>query len=133
MRRPLTDRQVKRMFREERAAFAEHFPQVAQVGLVITPKHYERDAIPRDVAWFDQTDGQIYLIRKALWRELDCLRGVIRHEFGHVADEHINEPGCERRADRIAYLVTGEPILYTTEGIQHTSRGVAYRPDWLHQ
>jgi hypothetical protein len=122
------------MFREERDRFALIFPSVADVRLVFITEHFDGSkARERDVAWFDLRDGDIYIVRRSLSRSLGCLRGVIRHELGHAADPDIEKAGCERRADRIAELVTGVPIRYTKEGIQHATHGEPYRPDWLHQ
>lgn len=130
----LSQRVVERMFREERDRFALIFPAVADVRLVFITEHFDGSkARERDVAWFDLRDGDIYIVRRSLSRSLGCLRGVIRHELGHAADPDIEKAGCERRADRIAELVTGVPIRYTKEGIQHATHGEPYRPDWLHQ
>lgn len=129
----LSERAVARMFEEERAVFSKTFPDVLRVGLAIIDRHFVDGERPRDVAWFDEQDNHIYLVRKSLSRSLNCLRGVIRHELGHAVDEHINEDGCERRADYLAELATGVPIRYTKEGLQHATRGEPYRPDWLHQ
>lgn len=129
----LTERAVARMFKEEREVFSKTFPDVLRVGLILIDQHFSHDERPRDVAWFDERDSNIYLVRKALSRSLNCLRGVIRHELGHAVDERINEDGCERRADYLAELATGVPIRYTKEGLQHATHGEPYRPDWLHQ
>jgi hypothetical protein len=129
----LSEQAVYRMFLEERDLFEETFPVVDDVELVFIDDHYFDNPIERDVAWYDINEHQIYLVRRALKRSINCLRGVIRHELGHVADDYIHEPGAEARADQLAYIATGEPILYTTEGIQHTTEGRPGRPKWLHQ
>lgn len=125
--------QIARIYREEREHFARTYPVVADVQLLIITDHYKANSRPRDVAWYDSRERSIYLLRHALGRSEACLRGVLRHELGHAADPRLDAPGCERRADRIAELATGKPILYTKEGIQHTTHGIPYRPDWLHQ
>ena len=124
---------VRKMFYDERNAFSETFPSVSYTELVFIDKHFFKDPIERDVAWYDIGEHKIYLVRKALSRSMDCLRGVIRHELGHAADDYIDDPGAEARADRLALEATGEPILYTEEGIQHTTEGRPGRPKWLHQ
>jgi len=134
MPKKLSERAVARMFYDERDRFALTFPVVAHVELVLLDDHYEGEEVTdRDVAWFDTRDKCVYLVRKALRRSMNCLRGVFRHELGHAADPHIEKAGCERRADRIAEIATGVPIRYTAEGIQHATHGEPYRPDWLHQ
>jgi len=127
------ERAVEAMFYDERDRFAQTFPVVGDVDLVIIDDHYDADASERDVAWYEIAEHTVYLARKALWRSMNCLRGVFRHELGHAADPDINKAGCERRADSIAEIATGVPIRYTAEGIQHATHGEPYRPDWLHQ
>lgn len=128
-----TEKEVKDMFKEEVETFIAVFPRVKGVRFVVEAKHYRDSPRKRDIAWYDTNEHSVHLIRAALSRSLDCLRGVIRHELGHVADARINSPGAERRADSLAEKATGKPILYTAEGLQHATRGEAYRPDWLHQ
>jgi hypothetical protein len=126
--------QIAAIYTAERAAFARTFPAVADVQLLIITEHYKPNRSRRDVAWYDSRDRSIYLVSNALReRSAACLTGVLRHELGHAADPRLDAPGCERRADRIALIATGQPILYTQEGIQHSTHGVPYRPDWLHQ
>jgi len=72
--------------------------------------------------------------------------GVTRHELGHVIDFVVpymtldswaQQQGVwlpttpERRADAIAALVWGEPILYDTETVQSMKYGVPLRPEHL--
>ena len=124
---------VRKMFEYERSVFCGIFPEVCDTELRFVDNHYKVNPIARDVAWYDIGEDCVYLVRHALNRSVGCLRGVIRHELGHAADERINEPGAEARADQLAYIATGEPILYTEEGIQHTTEGRPGRPSWLHQ
>lgn len=124
---------VRKMFEYERSVFCGIFPEVCDTELRFVDNHYKVNPIARDVAWYDIGEDCVYLVRHALNRSMGCLRGVIRHELGHAADERINEPGAEARADQLAYIATGEPILYTPEGIQHTTEGRPGRPSWLHQ
>lgn len=121
------------MFDEELRRFAEVCPRVAGLHLVITPRHFLPEPRPRDLAWYDVDERVVCFVRSALDRSPACLRGVIRHELGHAADERVLEDGSEKRADQIAQRVTGSPILYTKEGVQHATHGRPGRPAWLHQ
>jgi hypothetical protein len=129
----LKEDRVVRLYEEERDRFSALFPGVLDVDLVFDKVHFFDKPTPRDVAWYDSSDNCIHLVKAALSRSLACLRGVLRHELGHAVDVRLNEPGAEARADRIALFVTGHPILYTEEGIQHTTHGRPGRPKWLHQ
>jgi hypothetical protein len=125
---------VQRMYATERAKFARLFPWVQNVRLVFLDRHFMENERPRDIAWYERGERAIFVARKALReRSLNCIKGILRHELGHAADTRLDAPGCERRADRLAEVATGEPILYTEEGLQHATLGVPYRPDWLHQ
>lgn len=124
---------VRKMFEHERSVFCGIFPEVCDTELRFVDNHYKINPIARDVAWYDIGEDCVYLVRYCLSRSIGCLRGVIRHELGHAADDKIDWPGAEARADQLAYIATGEPILYTEEGIQHTTEGRPGRPSWLHQ
>ena len=129
----LTKKRVLELFEEERDLFAKTFPDVDDVGLKIVARHFKKNPIRRDLAWYDTSDRCVYLVKSGLERSLACLRGVIRHELGHAADVKIKESGAEARADKLAFIATKHPILYTEEGLQHTTHGKEGRPKWLHQ
>jgi hypothetical protein len=87
--------------------------------------------------------------RKLLKQEPARIDGVLRHEIGHVIDlvfdanevtgwannlgVRLAPPNqAERRADDIAQVVWGAPILYDTAlWVQNTQHGVAPRPKHL--
>lgn len=108
------------------------FPWV-RVQLHVVRKHFEKDAGARDLAWYDPVERSICVVKGALKESESTLIGVLRHELGHAADQRIDEPGSERRADRLSKRATGKAILYDERGLQNTKRGVAKRPGWLHQ
>ena len=60
------------------------------------------------------------------------IRGVLAHEFGHVAllaEGH--EEHTERDADRLAERVFGVQISYDEDDIQTTGPGMRPRPAYL--
>lgn len=129
----MTDRELGKVWARESAAFARAFPHTGKVCLHLVDRHYLPHPRPRDLAWYVPGERAIYLTRAALARGAGVVTGLLRHELGHAADRHLDAPGCERRADRLALRATGKPIRYTAEGLQHATRGEPYRPDWLHQ
>jgi hypothetical protein len=129
----VSKRDILRIYRAERAKFAALCPDVLDVELVLVDRHFDPDAGDRDIAWFEQSDNSIYFVKRGLAKSLGHIVGILRHELGHAIDDRINEPGCERRADRLARKATGSPIRYTRDGLQHATHGVARRPGWLHQ
>lgn len=131
----MTERQARRIFNEERTSFARVFPGASAATFRVYARHYlpAKETTDRDVAWFDIDTRQVGITRRALALSEGALRGVIRHELGHAVDARVGEPGCERRADRLACQASGAPIRYTRSGMQHATHGVARRPNWLHQ
>ncbi|MCX6601971.1 MAG: hypothetical protein NTV52_00020, partial [Acidobacteria bacterium] len=104
------------------------------VGLIMETKHFVKNPRPRDMAWYDSKDNCVHLMWSSLNISIHSLCGIVRHELGHAVDEQLHTTkGAERRADRLAEIATGHPILYTPDGIQNSTYGVPYRPDWLHQ
>lgn len=61
------------------------------------------------------------------------VRGLIRHEFGHIVDPDPDARGREQRADDIAEWVTGRKIRYDAQDVQTTGRGRYPRPRYLHR
>lgn len=125
---------LKKLFLQERARFAAKYPIVANCGLVVTErKCLEYPCAPRDLAWADIDANYIYLTERALTLAPENIIGLLRHELAHMADPHVNRPGCEQRADDIAEEVTGEKIRYDAREIQTIGRGTYPRPKHLHQ
>lgn len=131
----MTPEAARNLFAEERALFRRVFPSMPRVRLTIRARHFlpASELTPRDLAWYDADRRTLCLMRSALTRSRATLQGVIRHELGHAADEQIDNPGSEWRADALALRATGTPILYDDEGLQNSSRGNPVRPAWLHR
>jgi hypothetical protein len=131
----MTPEAARRLFTAERATFRQAFPNMPSVRLVIRARHFlpASELTPRDLAWYDADRQTLCLMRSALARSRATIQGVIRHELGHAADERIDNPGSERRADALALQATGVPVRYDDEGLQNSSRGNPVRPGWLHR
>lgn len=135
---------IRRLFETERSRFARRFPHLASATLDIADQPCNSDAetcAPRDIAWCSwgrrgrKRVGPmaIHFVRRALTLPNENLVAVLRHEFGHLADERVEEPGAERRADRIASEVGGELIRYDDQDLQTIGPGSPRRPGHLHQ
>lgn len=127
-----SERRLRSIFRQELHRFAQVYPHVAGVRLILRAKHPEANTTARDLGWYDYETRAVSLIRAALQRSEGHLRGIIRHELGHAADTETTF-GYEARADRIAAEVCNSPIRYTKEGLQHATHGKPKRPGWLHK
>lgn len=135
---------IRRLFEAERSRFSRRFPRLASTTLDIADQPCNSDAetcAPRDIAWcsWGRRGGQktgpmaIHFVRRALTLPRENLVAVLRHEFGHLADDRVDEPGAERRADRIASEVGGELIRYDDQDLQTIGPGSPRRPGHLHQ
>lgn len=130
----MTPKRAKSIFAAELISFAARYPRAKGCRLAIRAKHFLPHPEPRDLAWYDPAAHMVTLTRAALERSNGCILGIIRHELGHAADPKVDiDRGCEIRADRIALDVTGTPIRYTADGVQHATHGVVGRPRWLPQ
>ena len=131
----MTPEAARHLFAAERATFRRVFPNMPSVRLTIRARHFlpASELTPRDLAWYDADRHTLCLMRSALTRSRATIQGIIRHELGHAADERIDNPGSERRADALALRATGTPVLYDAEGLQNSSRGSPVRPGWLHR
>jgi hypothetical protein len=92
-------------------------------------------------------DGSAHLLfsTKMFRAPLHRQDAIVRHEIGHALDwffeNHLDRlayqhgkslPGTpERRADAIAELIWGEPLLYDKDLVQSTRYGVTPRPRHL--
>lgn len=131
----MTPEAARHLFAAERVAFRRAFPNMPHVRLTIRARHFlpAAELTPRDLAWYDAGRQTLCLMRSALTRSRATIQGVIRHELGHAADERIDLPGSERRADAMALQATGVPVRYDDEGLQNSKRGNPVRPEWLHK
>lgn len=144
-KRPMTEAQLMDLFLAERDRFAESYPAVSEASLVISDDACNggrSEPCPRrDVAectWKSRPDGRkvhqkVVLVRRILSMPRANVVAVLRHELGHLCDPRALEGGAEKRADRIALEVTGEPIRYDDGDLQTTGAGRDDRPPNLHQ
>ncbi len=130
----MTRSEVRAVFAKELELFAAQYPRAAGCRLSIRARHFLSNPAPRDLAWYDPDAHTVTLTAAALDRSVGSILGIIRHELGHAADYRVDvDRGCEARADRIALAVTGNPIRYTADGVQHATVGTVGRPKWLPQ
>lgn len=129
----MTPAAARRLFARERARFAKHFPAVAGATLAFVDRRcIERGRCrDRDLAYAEPGAGRVVLLRRALALPDANVRGLVRHELGHLADPWPGRAGGEQRADDLAEWVVGRRIYYDDQLIQTTGRGTWPRPPWL--
>lgn len=126
--------QLRAMFLRERRRFAKISSNAGRAGLVVRDRHVLRGKCAfRDIAWADLDTRTVYILTRALKFPAANLRGVIRHELGHLADPTPNRFGAEQRADDLAERATGQKIRYDRRDVQTVGRGQYPRPRHLHQ
>lgn len=130
----MTADQFRARFRREREAFAVYRARVADAGLGLVDSYCSPGSACRfrDVAWCDLPTNMVWFVRRALQLPADNLVALLRHELGHLADVHPERSGAEKRADRIAQIVSGQVIRYDKRALQTIGKG-SKRPSWLHQ
>lgn len=115
----MTERELAKLFRAERAAFAATYPRALRCSLVLLDARCPLPpCAPRDLAACDVDTGEIQLARRALSLPRANLVAILRHELGHAVDPWPTRRGAERRADRIAESVRGAPIHYDAQLVQ---------------
>jgi hypothetical protein len=127
-----TAAQIRALFVRERARFARTFPAVAAAALAIDWS--PRLGRARRAYAYATHDGTIVLSQRARALPLAQLRGLLRHELGHLADRDWSRPGAEQRADDLAERATGQRIRYARDTlVQTTGPGIWPRPRRLHR
>ena len=127
--------QLANLFRAELILWQEAFGARFKPGLGV----FSEPCSPgskcgyRDVAYADLTTRTVWLSTRALTWGRKRLLGLIRHELGHLADPTPSKAGAEKRADAIAFRVTGVPIRYDRRHVQTIGAGSLVRPPHLHQ
>jgi hypothetical protein len=113
--------------------FMIFFPHTLHVRVQLRTRHYlpKAELTARDLAWYDANTNTICILRSALKRGENVVRGIIRHELGHAADKNIEKKGSEARADRLAKQATRKPVRYTADGLQNAVYGKPRRPSYL--
>lgn len=142
---------VRQLFAEEQARFAAAYgprslPALATLHLIDARCPGDKGPCGlRNVAqatWVrapggGRSRGAVELARRALALPPATLVAVLRHELGHLADDRVEEPGSEVRADRIAERVGGQPFYYDARHLQtvdpHAPGAHRGRPRHLHQ
>lgn len=109
--------------------------------------------MPRNMAYCayrDHNSGRreifIVVAPKLIKSSKARVSAILRHELAHAIEFHIGEnevrsmagrdghtlpPGPERRADRIAEIIWGEPLYYDDILVQTLNRGTRPRPRHL--
>jgi hypothetical protein len=125
------------IFAAQRGIFAAKYPVLNKTIYNVT---YEDCTLPgkcgyRDTAYaIPSTSHPIIVVSSRLASMPDeNIIGVLRHEFGHLADSAWQQPGREQRADNIAEAVTGTKIRYDDKDVQTIGAGKYPRPLYLHQ
>lgn len=108
---------------------AARYPAVRHVRLVIRRRHFLPHPEPRDLAWYE--DGTVTLLEAALHGPAGRVGGLLAHELGHAADPVPHAAYAERRADAMAALALGQPILYDHGDVQNLDEGRSPRPAYL--
>lgn len=127
----MTAAEAHRLYERLRATIAATFPRVAGVPLRLHQRHYMRRITPRDFAWYDTDDDTVHATMRLLRQPVGRVAGVLAHELGHAADAQLERAGAERRADRLAAMALGQPILYDKGLVQNLDEGVTPRPRQL--
>lgn len=139
--KPRTVAQLRAVFERERALFAETYPAVRNAELSIDWRlcmGLDPGCSKRDYAYAmrDGRSGTVVLSHRARTLPVANLRGILRHELGHLADfasPHWRKPGAEQRADDLAERATGQKIRYDARDVQTTGPGTYPRPRHLHR
>jgi len=122
---------IAALFRAEREVFSRRFPSAARARLLVVSSRcpgHEEVCPARTVASADFGSGEIRFLRRALVLPIEKLRGLLRHELGHLVDPTPDAPGAEQRADDLAEAATGERIYYDAEDLETTLPGRWPRP-----
>ena len=133
----MTRARARAIFREECARFVAAFPRSrrirrAYLTIVDAPCFGRGPCAERDLAECFTDTGEVRLLRRALTSE-SRVRGLVRHELGHICDPAIDRAGREQRADDIAERATGRRVYYDRADVQTTRRGRYPRPAHLHR
>ena len=132
--------EFQRVFALERAMFAAHYPLYSKIRrttlrLITGPCTLPGWCAYRDFAYalpFAE-QPEIVINTRLLSFPLENILGVLRHEFGHIADPNAANRGREQVAHDIAEIVGGRRINYDVNDIQTLAPGKYPRPKHLHQ
>ena len=124
-------RSYERLFLIERDRFARTFPRVRDARLHWLVGCSTIACATRDFAYADQARNIVSISLRVLEYPDANFLGLILHELGHLADDRINEPGAEARADRLAEQASGLRVYYDALDIETVMPGIWPRPAHL--
>ena len=127
----MTPAQAHKLFLRLREQFAAQDPRLHNLVLRLRRKHFLARPKPRDLAWYETSDGTVNLMLRALDGPSGRVEGLLAHELGHALDLDPSQPYAERRADTLAKRVLGTPVRYDQDDVQNLLRGVSPRPSRL--
>lgn len=127
----MTPAQAHKLFLQLRSCFATHRPDLKRLRLVLRRRHFLAHPKPRDLAWYETSDGTVNLMVQALHGPSGRVEGLLAHELGHALDLDPSQLYAERRADKLAKQVLGVPVRYDQDDVQNLLRGVSPRPSRL--
>ncbi len=140
--RTIVPSRVGRVFERLHADVRARFPRIRVVLRYGSPRLFPA---PRDLAFtVDGPEKRVYVSRRLEDEPAARIEGVLRHEFGHVVQfgahrrtihralpslhPHLWHGHVEREADRIAWALWGDPILYDDGRVQNLRCGTRPRP-----
>lgn len=116
---------IVRMFAEERPAFEARYERVKDATLKFSK--FKRDG-PRSCCVTNIRTCEVHFHSDVIIKlDEDQCRALIRHELAHVCDPDISESDT----DRLAEIITGQPIYYGHDDIQTLYPCKYPRPSYL--
>jgi hypothetical protein len=147
MKRDDAKRMYRRLHRDAQSIVGTDFSVPLIVG---NPKWFPESRNMAFCAYRDHNAGkrdiEIVVAPKLLRSKPERVEAIFRHELAHAAEFHLGEhelrkmaaldgetlpPGPERRADKVAEIIWGEPIYYDEILVQTLSGGKRPRPRHL--
>ena len=122
----MTRTELRAIFRREKERFGVSARLRIAEGRCVSPGK----CAYRNLAFVDIDTREVVIHERALTLLRSNVVGLIRHELGHLVDPDVDRLGSERRADRLAELITGQPIYYDQDDVQTTRPG-RRRPAYL--
>lgn len=147
MKRDHAKRMYRRLHRDVQSVVGADFSVPLVVG---NPKWFPERRNMAFCAYRDDAEGnrsiEIVVAPKLLKGSPERVEAILRHELAHAIEFHLGEDevrrmarfdghslpkGPERRADRIAEIIWGDPLYYDEILVQTLSGGTRPRPRHL--